>query len=170
MRLLALAFLAATLPQQAPADSKPAWRRTLTLVNPDDAPLPAGSPVALRIERRTGDPADASDVDVRRNGKSLATWSNGASVWFRTAAEIASRERDASYEVRYGRGPAPRRPAEVFEYFDEPSGDSPDPKRWVVDPGLGLQGGAKGLGVTDLPAKRTEFNPASLIVRHAPLP
>lgn len=170
MRLLAPALLAIALSQQAPADPKPAWRRTLTLVNPDDAPFPAGAQVALRLEKRTGNPADASDVDVRHRGKSIATWSNGAWVWFRTVAEIARQEGDAGYEVRYGGGAVPRRPAEIFEYFDEPSGDVPDPKRWVVDPGLGLQVGAKGIGVTDLPSKRTEFNPASLIIRHSPLP
>ena len=169
MLFLALALLV-SLPQQAPADPKPAWRRTLTLVNSGDAPFAAGAQVALRLEKRTGNPADATDIDVRHRGKSIATWSNGAWVWFRTVAEIARQEGDAGYEVRYGGGAVPRRPAEVFEYFDEPTGDTPDPKRWVLDPGLGIQVGAKGIAVTDLPSKRTEFNPASLIVRHSPLP
>ncbi|HEU4339849.1 MAG TPA: HEAT repeat domain-containing protein [Planctomycetota bacterium] len=162
MILLALAFLSA-LPQQSP-EAKPAWRRTLTLVNRGDAPLPAGVQVSASMPERMLDDGDASDVQVIYRDKPIPTWSRGRELWFRTAAEIAGGGRDAGYALRYGGGKAARSPGDVFEFFDAVPG-ALDPRKWEWSADLGFRQTARGLEVDRIPGGTNEYAPSSLIPR-----
>ena len=165
MRLLALALVLA-LPQESPPDPKPTWRRSMTLVNRGDQPLPKGVQVQASgvMTARITDGGDASDVQIFHGGRPLPTWSKGSEVWFRIAASIPAGGRDSDYEARYGGGRAPRRPDEVFEFFDGFAA-GPDPKKWDWDPDLGFRVGAGGLEITRIPGSRNEYAPAFLVPR-----
>jgi len=163
MMLLALAFLSA-LPQQAPPERKPDRRRTLTLVNRADAPLPAGVQVSVPMPERLLDDGDASDVQVFHRDKPIPTWSRGRELWFRTAAEISGGGRDSAYALRYGGGKTARQPEEVFEFFDAfPA--ALDPLKWEWSPDLGFRQTAHGLEVNKIPGGTNEYAPSSLIPR-----
>ena len=165
MGLLALVVLAA-LPQQAPADPKPAFRRSMALVNRGDDALTAGAQVQVTsiMKSRIADGSDASDVQVFHGGKRIASWAKGSDVWFRIAESIPGRGRDARYELRYGGGKAASRPEEVFEFFDGFAG-ALDPKKWDWSTDLGIRETSPGLEIIRIPAGSSEHAPVSLIPR-----
>lgn len=161
MKLLPLVLIPALL-QDPPPEPKPAWRRTMAVMNHSSGVLPAGVQIAMKR------PPVRGDIEVRYAGKRLATWVNGDQIWFRVAAAIKEYERDMDYEIRYGEISVPSRPADVFEFFDEPGEKPPDPKKWEIDSGLRVQPDVQGTAVTGWPPDRAELDPASMILRHAP--
>lgn len=165
MVILAL-LLIATQPQQAPADPKPSFKRSMALVNRSDDPLPAGAQVQVTsiMMFRIADGSDASDVQVFHRGKRIPAWLKGGDVWFRIAEPIPGRGRAAEYELRYGGGKAASRPEEVFEFFDEFAG-SLDPKKWEWSTDLGVRETSPGLEVVKIPAGTSEYAPVSLTPR-----
>ncbi len=180
MRTAALLLLAASaLPQDAWWDAAWSHRRPIEVVNRAGEVLPAGVTAWIDLDPALLAPgerarADLSDLALVHDGRRVglvaepAPGSSKRRLWFRVAADIPAKGRDARYALYYGNPKAAPGPAGVFE-VEETFAAALDPARWTVEGGLETRVEGGRLVLDDLPAG-TERRPARLVPRLAAIP